>query len=99
METEAVLFENGKELVEYYKNCIKKNENIDLIITDTTMPVMNGFDVLTEILSINPSENVILCSELDKHYVTNGIKLGAKNFIPKPLDESQIKKILSKFII
>jgi two-component system, chemotaxis family, chemotaxis protein CheY len=98
IETEVVLFENGKDLVAYYKDCMKNKENIDLIIADTTMPIMNGFDALIEILNTNPAEIVIMCSELDKHFVINGIKLGAKHFISKPLDETQIKKIISRFI-
>ncbi len=68
----------------------------DLIILDINMPLKNGFDVLKD-LKTNKSLKLIpvlmSTSESDKEIVLKAIKLGADDYIVKPLDE---KVLLNK---
>ena len=95
---EVITFEHGKHLIEHYKECFKNGIPINLIILDTTMPIMSGFDTLEEILRINPNAQIIMFTELDQRVVVKGIKLGAKQCIAKPLNKEQVKRVVMKFI-
>ncbi len=64
----------------------------DLILCDVAMPVLNGFDVLTN-LRRNPQiasiPVIFLTAFNDPAFVRRGMELGAVGYIPKPynLDE------------
>ncbi len=62
-------------------------DQIDLVITDQTMPTLSGKDLIQELLKIKPDLPTILCtgfsSKIDK---TAAMALGIKDFLMKPLD-------------
>jgi signal transduction histidine kinase len=66
-----------------------QNENYDLVLLDVTMPGMSGFEVLEIVrqkytLAELP---VILVTALDASKdITTGFKLGANDYVTKPLD-------------
>jgi len=66
---------------------LQVNPRIDAIILDWNMPVMNGFDCLTEIRS-NPAYNgikIIMCTtEAERGQVVRAIKSGANGYVLKP---------------
>lgn len=61
-----------------------KTQNYHLVILDIMLPVMNGYDVLTEIRKLNNVPVLMLTakdSEIDK---VSGLRLGADDYLTKP---------------
>ncbi len=62
----------------------------DLVICDITMPRKNGYELLKEVRGehgISAEMPFIFLSALaDKEHVVAGLKLGADNFMTKPVD-------------
>ncbi|MBN2282012.1 MAG: sigma-54-dependent Fis family transcriptional regulator [Candidatus Marinimicrobia bacterium] len=77
-------------------NCIKfiEQEYVDLIITDFRMPGMSGLDILRKTKEINPDISVIIVTAFGTvEDAVKAMKLGAADYITKPidLDEMEIK--------
>ncbi len=84
--------ENGRVAVERYKAL-----RPDIITMDITMPEMDGLTALKEIMSINPSANVIMVSAMGQEaMVREAIMNGAKGFIVKPFKEDGILAAIDK---
>ncbi len=70
-------------------NMLEKTQ-YDLIILDINMPLKNGFDVLKDLKaekSLKLIPVLMSTSESDKEIVLKAIKLGADDYLVKPLDE------------
>lgn len=81
---------SGKEALEELLR-----ENYDLVITDIRMPVMDGIELLTEIRKRNLRTSVVLCSTYtDFQYAREGMRLGALDYMSKPLTEQKLKEEL-----
>lgn len=79
---------NGDEALKFYKN--NKNE-IDLITTDLDMPVMDGYALLYELKNIGLKAKVVFISdETTKGVVEDLLKMGAQDFILKPIQRGRI---------
>jgi CheY-like chemotaxis protein len=68
----------------------------DLILLDLNMPVMNGFEVLSQLQSKNLSSRtpiVILTTSSDKDQVNRSYDLGASSFIVKPRKYTELQVI------
>jgi len=75
--------------------CLK--ENPDLVLLDITMPKMDGLEALQEIKMNNPSIKVVIASSLGTQAnLMKAIKLGADNFLQKPIEIEAILDILHK---
>lgn len=71
------------------------NNTVDLIISDIEMPQLNGLSLAQNALKINSSIKIILISAFDKfEYAKQAIRLGAFDYIEKPLDYSYLEKII-----
>jgi two-component system, cell cycle sensor histidine kinase and response regulator CckA len=91
---------NGKEALEIYQ---REGDSISLIILDLIMPVMDGKQLLAEVLRINPNAKVVLASGYSESGPANGVTAaGAKGFVQKPYDMrellAKIREILDKDI-
>ena len=83
---------NGQEAIEFVHD-----ENIDLIITDISMPRMNGIEFIREVRKHNKSIKVIfLTGYREFEYAVEGIKLGVEDYLLKPIDPKELKKVLIK---
>ena len=73
---------NGREALEICEN----NPELRLIITDLSMPVMNGFDLIVAIRSMELQYKyiIVLTSAGDKESVVKALSLGADDFLNKP---------------
>jgi two-component system chemotaxis response regulator CheY len=72
-----------------------KAEQPDLVLLDVVMPKQNGLDVLKSVG--HTAEWVVIVSSVDQAEVINEAKsLGAKDYITKPFDSSQVIKILDE---
>jgi two-component system chemotaxis response regulator CheY len=69
----------------------------DLTTLDITMPEKDGLTALREIISIDPSAKVIMCSALGQESkVLESIKLGAKDFVVKPFQPDRVLDAVAK---
>ena len=71
----------------------------DLVLLDITMPEMNGLEVLTAIMKIDPRAKVIIVSGIgQKERVQDAILAGAKNYIMKPFNDEILCKVLQPYL-
>jgi len=85
-----------------YKNIVKassgveaiakyEEENLNLVLLDLLMPGMGGVEVLEKIMEKDPEANVIVVTALGQEpIVTKSIKIGAKGYVIKPIDEKKL---------
>jgi DNA-binding NtrC family response regulator len=72
-------------------------DHYDLVITDLNLPQMNGIDLLKKIKEVNGSMPVILISANARvEEAVQAMKLGAYDFILKPLTAEMIEIIISQ---
>jgi two-component system, chemotaxis family, chemotaxis protein CheY len=64
---------------------------------DITMPEMDGLAALREIIGIDPSARVVMCSALGQESkVLESIRLGAKDFVVKPFQPDRVLDAVGK---
>ena len=69
----------------------------DITTLDITMPDKDGIAALKEILALDPSARVVMCSALGQEAkVIESIKLGAKDFVVKPFQPPRVLDAVSK---
>ncbi len=86
---------NGREALELYEK-IKP----DWILMDIKMPQMDGIQVLEELRKREQNVNVILITGRDdKQSQDQAKKLGARDYIIKPLDLEELHQKIEKYIL
>lgn len=81
---------NGKEGLEFFIEHRPK-----LVISDISMPYMNGIEMLKKIKTLNPSQTFIITSAYtESDYLIEAIKLGTSAYIIKPVDYEQMLDVL-----
>lgn len=71
----------------------------DLVTMDVNMPKADGIQALRAILKINPRAKVVMITSVEeKHIVQDAIKLGARDYVVKPFDRSNVPLVLNKVI-
>ena len=76
-----------------------KNEKFSVVISDLVMPEIDGLGVLKYALRINRDLQVVLVTAVaDLEPAVEAIKVGAADYIQKPLDIDQIKAVLARVI-
>ena len=64
---------------------------------DITMPEKDGLAALREILTLEPSAKVVMCSALGQESkVLEAIKSGAKDFVVKPFQPDRVLDAIGK---
>lgn len=67
----------------------------ELIITDIRMPELDGLDLTERLKVIMPCAKVIIITGYDEFkYAQRAIKIGAYNFILKPIDNIELHKVI-----
>ena len=90
LDYQVVVAENGNEALERIKT-----EKIDLIITDLSMPKMNGLELIVNSKQINPNIPIAVISAFGNvENTTDALTRGAFSFIAKPFKISQIKELI-----
>ena len=68
-------------------------DRFDLVITDMTMPVMTGKDLIEELLRIRPNIPTILCTGFSEFITDKEAKgLGISDFLMKPISLKNLAK-------
>jgi two-component system chemotaxis response regulator CheY len=69
----------------------------ELTTLDITMPEKDGLTALKEIIEIDPTARVIMCSALGQESkVLESIKLGARDFVVKPFQADRVLEAVGK---
>ena len=91
---EVIYAKNGQEGLDLYKD-----NPCDLVITDIKMPQMHGLDMTYEIKQIKPDQNVIIISAYSEvENFLSSIKLGVDGYIIKPVDYTDMNRLLFKMV-
>lgn len=82
--------ENGKELIE-----LAGKELPDIILSDISMPVMNGMDAIEKIGNLYPSiKSVVLTMHEEREYIINALKIGVQGYIIKNVERFDLEKAI-----
>ncbi len=85
---------NGKEGLEKYK--IHKP---DIVLTDLTMPNMNGLEMSSVIKSLNIDTPILLItSHFEKEVTESAVDIGIDAYLFKPISLTRLEIILEKYI-
>ena len=85
---------NGNEAVEQYQAL-----RPDVMTLDITMPEKDGLAALREILTIDSSASVVMCSALGQESkVLEAVKAGAKDFVVKPFKPERVLDAIAKAV-
>ena len=69
----------------------------ELTTLDITMPEKDGLAALAEIMAIDPSAKIIMCSALGQEAkVLEAVRLGAKDFVVKPFQPPRVLEAVDK---
>ncbi|MEA2091415.1 MAG: EAL domain-containing protein [Campylobacterota bacterium] len=83
---------DGAEAFEIYKE-----KRPDLIITDLTMPRIDGFELISLARSVNPKQKIIIMSaHTETDIIVKSIKLSVDGYILKPIEASQMFEAIEK---
>ncbi|MBU1087597.1 MAG: sigma-54 dependent transcriptional regulator, partial [Candidatus Omnitrophica bacterium] len=84
--------EDGAQALE-----IMKKYPVDIIMTDMKMPKLGGLDLLTQVKRDYPKTEVVLMSAYGKiENAVEAMRLGAYDYVSKPIDDEQIKELIEK---
>jgi CheY-like chemotaxis protein len=73
---------SGAEAIDLYRR-----EPFDLVLTDLRMPDVDGLDILTAVREYNPQAAVVIFTAYGtKENIVEALRLGAREFLEKPLD-------------
>jgi two-component system response regulator AtoC len=89
---EALVAEDGEEGIQKYEEHIP-----DLVILDIRLPDVDGLEVLGRIREKNPNASIIIMTAYDDMKTTiEAIKLGAFEYLVKPLDYVELDLTIDK---
>ena len=87
--------ENGKEGLQIYKS-----QEFDMVLSDISMPEMNGLEMISEIRKLNTNQEIIIVSAYSQtQYFIESIKIGVSGYIMKPIDFQQMNETLYRSAI
>jgi two-component system, chemotaxis family, chemotaxis protein CheY len=85
---------DGLTAVESYKQF-----KPDIVTMDVNMPRADGIQALKSIIQLNPKAKVVMVTSVEqKHIVQDAIKPGARDYVIKPFDRSNVAMVISKVI-
>ncbi|MEM4379048.1 MAG: response regulator [Candidatus Nitrosotenuis sp.] len=71
----------------------------DLVTMDVNMPKADGIQALRAIMKIDPAAKVVMVTSVEqKQIVQDAMKLGARDYIVKPFDRSNVGLVLNKVL-
>lgn len=95
---EAIFANNGEDAVKIYSQSLEKNQAIDIVILDMSIPGgIGGKEVAERILALNSDAKLIVSSgDTYGHGMTNYQEYGFKAMLEKDFDPKQMIKILNQ---
>ncbi|WP_179124018.1 response regulator [Marinococcus halophilus] len=76
---------------------ILNEHKIDIVLTDITMPNMDGLALTEELTALHPYVEVIMFSGYDEfEYARQALRLGVNDFLLKPIDIEELLSIVKR---
>lgn len=69
-----------------------------IVITDVSMPKMNGIEMIKHLVNTIQAEYIIISGYDDFKYAQQAISLGVKEYLLKPVEDSELFKALTKTV-
>lgn len=86
--------ENGQEALERLREI-----TADILITDISMPVMTGLELIRAVREFRPDMKVVVLSGFDEFmYVKEGLALGIENYLLKPINLEEFQQTLETIV-
>ena len=87
--------QNGKTGIEAFKELVDSG-NTPLVFLDYNLPDMNGYSIMTQMLTIQPETKIIIetAREKSEELIKDVIAQGAYQYLPKPIRLEKIKEII-----
>ncbi|AIQ42771.1 response regulator transcription factor [Paenibacillus sp. FSL R7-0312] len=86
--------ENGQEALEQLREV-----PADILITDISMPVMTGLELIRAVREFRPELKVVVLSGYDEFiYVKEGLSLGIENYLLKPINLEEFRSTLETIV-
>ena len=86
--------DDGGKAVELFQT-----EKPDIVLMDISMPEKDGLTALKEILALKPDAKVVMLSSLGQEsLVLQAIRVGAKDYIVKPVEKDRMLAVVHKFL-
>lgn len=88
--TQLIDAADGQMAVDTYKS-----EKPDVVFLDIVMPVKDGISAVKEIIEFDPDAYIVMTSSVGtQENLKEALKAGARDFIQKPLDNTQISHVI-----
>lgn len=72
----------------------------DVVMTDIKMPYMDGLELTRRLRSLYPDIRIIIFSGFDEfEYAKEAIRVGAEEYLLKPIDAAEIRRVFEKIKI
>lgn len=85
---------SGAEALDLYQR-----QEFDLVLTDLKMPDMDGLEILTRIKKHNPNAAVVIFTAYGtKENVVEALRLGAREFLEKPLESRTLTATVRRIL-
>ena len=89
----AALARDGREALALAREILP-----DAVLTDITMPHMNGLEFLESLSDLLPEAKLLVLSGYDQfEYAVQALRLGVSDYLLKPLDTAKLVSALSRF--
>ena len=88
--TQLIDAADGQMAVDTYKS-----KKPDVVFLDIVMPVKDGISAVKEIIEFDPDAYIVMTSSVGtQENLKEALKAGARDFIQKPLDNTQISHVI-----
>ena len=95
-DLDVTLLESGQECIDL----IKEQNNFDLIFMDQMMPGLDGISTMNKLRDMDNFNTpiVVLTADAMEGQKTKYISIGFDDYISKPIDKSELSRVLKKFL-
>ncbi len=85
-------YANGEEALEKLLNT-----DVDVVVTDIRMPEMDGLELIRNLLALHANISIIILSGYnDFEYARSALRLGAEEYLLKPVDQNELFQCLDR---
>ena len=92
----VVTLTDSKEALQWFRD---HTDEIDLIVTDMTMPHLTGVELAKRILQLRPEMPIILCTGYSEYIGVDQAKaIGIREFVAKPVDKKTLAGVVRKVL-
>lgn len=76
-----------------------QNNSVDLVISDITMPIMDGLQMMHKLREESKNfKSIFITAHSGKNILLDSIELNIDGYILKPIEQTQLMSVLSKII-